>query len=972
MASGDYTHDVFISYNRAQEEWAEGLARRLRDAGLRVWFAPWSLRPGEAWIRGLERGVQESHYFVAVASPEWVEAAWPNLEAQMATLLDPAARAGRIIPLLHTPCDLPASTAIRQWIDFTDTHGDAERFEFRLAQLVATLDPAREYPQDFEAFRCARPDYDPDALPPPGPLPAGSRMPFAYNPLFVGRQEELRALARSLLGEGQATVISQVAAATGLGGIGKTQLAAAFVHRYGRGFSGGVFWLDMGIPDGIAEQVAECGGPGHMNLPGWPALTLPERVTAVRGEWQKPVRRLLVFDNAESPQVVDEWKPATGGAHVLVTSRCQEWPPAMGVQPLRLDTLPRADSLALLCRGQGHKGPPESCPICQAPANHAALAGICDTLGDLPLALHLAASYLHSYRHTLAPPAYLERLRAQPVLKDASLVGGVHDPSPTRHVQNVAATFRMSYDKLDPEEPSDALAQRIFAAAGHFAPGVAIPRELLQAALQVDSPQALGPALHRLRDLGLLELDDAGDPRLHQLLAAFAQGTAGAPEQSQAVAQAIVEVAYEANAGGLPGSMAPILPHLRNAATRAEAQGAQVASYLYGNLGCHLRAVADYRAARRAFERALHILEQQLGPVHADVATLANNLGNVLRDLGDLPAARQAFLRALRIWEKQLGPVHANVATAVNNLGGVLHDLGDLPAARQAFLRALHIDEAAFGPDHPNVARDVNNLGSVLHDLGDLPAARQAFVRALPIDEAAFGPDHPNVAIRVNNLGSVLQELGDLPAARQAFMRALRIDEAAFGPDHPNVARDVNNLGSVLQELGDVPAARQAYERALRIDEAAFGPDHPNVAIGVNNLGRVLQGLGDLPAARRAFERALRIWEKQLGPVHANVATALSNLGLVLHDLGDLPAARQAFLRALRIDEAAFGPDHPNVARDVNNLGSVLQELGDLPAARQACDRALRIFERAYGPDHPKTRTVRENLQTLQRRAGRE
>src|SRR6266540_845117 len=50
------------------------------------------------------------------------------------------------------------------------------------------------------------------------PLPAGSRMPLSRNSLFVGRAPELLAIATSLKSD-------QTAAVTGLGGIGKTQLA---------------------------------------------------------------------------------------------------------------------------------------------------------------------------------------------------------------------------------------------------------------------------------------------------------------------------------------------------------------------------------------------------------------------------------------------------------------------------------------------------------------------------------------------------------------------------------------------------------------------------------------------------------------------------------------------------------------------------------------------------------------------------
>jgi hypothetical protein len=76
-----------------------------------------------------------------------------------------------------------------------------------------------------------------DAVPAHGPLPAGSRMPLAPNPLFVGRGDELRRLAVALK-VGGIVALGQVVASTGLGGLGKTQLAVELVHRYGRFFAG--------------------------------------------------------------------------------------------------------------------------------------------------------------------------------------------------------------------------------------------------------------------------------------------------------------------------------------------------------------------------------------------------------------------------------------------------------------------------------------------------------------------------------------------------------------------------------------------------------------------------------------------------------------------------------------------------------------------------------------------------------------
>jgi len=147
-----YPYDVFLSHNKAQKDWTRTLALRLRDAGFKVWFDEWGLRTGENWIDGLERGLEESKKIVLVISPEFLDAEWPNFETNIAILKDPSSRKETIFPLIQTPCPLPKKLAYRQALDFSDTHHDPDRYEFKLAQLMADLDPARNRPTDFESF----------------------------------------------------------------------------------------------------------------------------------------------------------------------------------------------------------------------------------------------------------------------------------------------------------------------------------------------------------------------------------------------------------------------------------------------------------------------------------------------------------------------------------------------------------------------------------------------------------------------------------------------------------------------------------------------------------------------------------------------------------------------------------------------------------------------------------------------------
>jgi tetratricopeptide (TPR) repeat protein len=664
-----------------------------------------------------------------------------------------------------------------------------------------------------------------DEIPVPAALPTGSQLSVRHNRLFVGRSQDLRRLAAIFKQR-------EVVAVTGLGGLGKTQLAAEFAHRYGQYFAGGVFWLNCIKAEDVPGQVAHC-GRGLALHDDFDALPQLQQLQLVQQVWSNPLPRLLILDNCEERTVLEQWRPNTGGAHMLITSRKADWPLALEVQMLKLGTLTPAQSLALL---QQHR--PELA------ADDPALAEIAATLGHLPLALHLAGSYLERYRYAAKgqPAAYLAELQRSE-LTHQSLMTTDGEYSPTGHELHVAHTFALSWEQLDPNNPIDELTRRALLRASCFAAGEAIPRELLKASLGVTAEtteldQQVEDTLRRALGLGLLEERAKGALVLHRLLGAFIRRMAQGELSSalDAVEQTVQQAAGRLNQEGYPAPLTLWRPHLRAVAGAAATRGSAQAGALLNELGRHLEKVAEFVEARAALERALAIDEKVYGPEHPQVAASVNNLGMVLKELGELAEARKAFERALAIDEKAYPPEHPQVATFMNNLGLVLKELGELAEARKVLERALAIDEKAYPPEHPQVATFMNNLGLVLKELGELAEARKVLERALTIDEKVYGLKHPNVARDVNNLGLVLQDLGELAGARVAYERALAIDEKVYGPEHPSVATDVNNLGMVLKELGELAEARKVLEQALAIFKASLPANHPSIRTVQNNL----------------------------------------------------------------------------------------------------------------------------------------
>ena len=345
----------------------------------------------------------------------------------------------------------------------------------------------------------------PGELPPPGKLPPYSRMTMARNAMFTGREAELLALADALL-YGRNGGASLAITAQGIGGVGKTQLATEFAYRYGRFFPGGVYWLSFAEGGAVPAEIAACGEMMHLEreFGSWP---LARQTATVRREWQDGKPRLLIFDNCEERELLPQWPPQAGDCRILLTSRRRSWGRTSGTQTLPLDTLPREKSIELLQELSG-----------LGKADSSELEAIAGKLGDLPLALHLAGSFLRRYGTAVPPAAYLAQLSQPNLLAHASLMGrGVTD-NPTGHTLHVAQTFALSTDQLKPDDPVDGLALALLARLAYFAPSEPVPWALLRASLRQPAFDNNGlseldevDARRRLTDLGLAEVGEGAD-----------------------------------------------------------------------------------------------------------------------------------------------------------------------------------------------------------------------------------------------------------------------------------------------------------------------------------------------------------------------------------------------------------------------------------------------------------------------------
>jgi tetratricopeptide (TPR) repeat protein len=684
-------------------------------------------------------------------------------------------------------------------------------------------------------------------------VPGLSRVPVD-TALFVGRSDELLRLGEVLSESGRAAVV----AVHGLGGVGKSTLAARFAHRHADQF-GFRWWITADSPaaldTGLAE-LAETLQPATADLPVERRSALGVRWLATHEDW------LLVLDNVTGPQDVAGLLSRVWTGTVVITSRQRSGWRAGETVPL--DVLTESEAVQLLAR------------IVRSEWPEADLAGadrLCGELGWLPLAVEQAGAYLAQTR--TSPVAYLDLLARFPArMFTATAEGG--DAQRT-----MARVWHVTLDRL----ANTPAAGRVLRQLAWFAPD-GIPRDLLVGA--VGEPE-LSEALGRLAAYSMVTLT-GNTVAVHRLVQAVTRTPDPTdPHRQRAdianardVTAAVLSVALfgldSSNPVDWP-AYRMVLPHARALLENAmpDTDTAQT-SRLLNELGLYLKGQGDVGTAISYLARACNSYQRLDGPDHPDTLSSRNNLAHVYEAVGDLKRAIPLYEATLADRERVLGSHQPDTLSSRNNLAHAYQEVGDLKRAIPLYEVTLANCERFLGPDHPTTLISRNNLASAYQVMGDPERAIPLHEATLADRERVLGSDHPDNLLLRNNLACAYQAVGDLERAIPLYKSTLADSERILGPDHPNTLSSRNNLAHTYYVVGDLRRAIPLFEATLVDRERVLGLDHPKTMTSRNNLASAYQAVGDLERAVPLYAATLADCERILGPDHATTMTIRANL----------------------------------------------------------------------------------------------
>jgi len=796
-------------------------------------------------------------------------------------------------------------------------------------------------------------------------------VPAERSPFFTDRETVLRCLSTALW-EDPANAASHIQIISGPAGIGKTQVALEYAHRFRKLYSS-IIWLHVETFEIFLADLTRLA-----EILQLPAIYEHNRLQAVQGlrMWLEMASNwLVIFDNVEEFAVVHELLPVSRcKGHVLITTRTQ----ATGRLNNRFVLKEMdADEGALLLLRRAKLLPLHHDLAQVSPEQRTLARELCEQLGGFPLALDQAGSYIEETGCGLA--GYVERFQRR-----CSVLLSWRGNTPGNYSFSMTATVLLAREKAARRSavaldllhlcaflyPTDIPEQLITRGAPHL--GSRIQKAVADLLSLDEAFAALNASslLRRNAETRVLHM--------HRLVQSIIRDQLELQTQYVWVERALQALHYVFPASGYHERVLwplceLLLPHILTCIGHVEClppgkhqeRVRDTGASLLLKAASYLLEQARHHEAEAFLKRALDLCALEDGSVYVRSILVLRTMALLYQKLGNYTRAEALVRQILFNQQRELAEDDLSIAQTLITLAQLSGWQGKYADAEKFAHQALQSYQQAGDHDRYEMTEVFTTLAQISIWTGRYQIAVSWATRSLDIIEKTLGSDHPSLAGVIHSMAIASWEQGNYEQAEKLFQRAFGIWKHTLGPEHPFTGYPLHNQALLCKVRGEYQQAEELFWRVFQLWEQTFGPNHPERADPLKNLGEVYLLQQRYEEAEHVLQQALEIYQQSFGQEHPHMAVPWNILAAIAAEQEDYERAERLYQQSCQLCKQKLDQEHPYRAMALHGLGRLYMKRSMDMQAKFFFQQALTIRIHTLGMLHPDTQLTRELYQSL-------
>ncbi|NFA43609.1 TIR domain-containing protein [Clostridium botulinum] len=667
---------------------------------------------------------------------------------------------------------------------------------------------------------------------------------------------------------------NKVVVITGLGGIGKTQLAANYITNYINEYKL-IGWINasdaVSIQNSYIELVEKLDSEFlDANINQNTILRYVKNWLENNDKW------LIIYDNVKNPKELNELLPNPINGHVIITSQNAKW--SKFNPTIEVTQLTNRESINFLMK-RAEKDYETS------------MEELVSLLDNFPLSLEHAASYVHKTSRSFS--YYLNKFKS----RKGEMLSKAKRPEDYNHT--IATTWEIAFDEIK-ENCQDAIEFLYF--ISFLAPDD-IPLEMLKLEEESDiniieilrDDFRIDDVIENLLNYSLINCNNnctnmINIHRLVQIVVRYKLSQDIEEEWCKNIINIFNQI-FRDDRNNLSSQLhfKELLPHAIQVIENAINIGikSKELSFLCENVGLLLNEIADYSKAIKILKYGLNIGKKIFDYNCEDIAKYIINLGLVEKLSGNISEGIRYYNKAVNIYEKLNLTCSVEYAKLINNIGRVKMDQGKYDESYGLILKSFNILENLNVEYNIENILILSNLALSLEHIGNIDDSIRYNRKVLGILKKNNINESQAMATCLNNLSTCLWKKGKLCSAFILSSRVVKIEESIFGDRHPTVALYYSNLANLLICRGDLLQARNYIVKAFKINRYIYGMDHYSIGKELFNCFCLLSEQKKYKPAKICLEKSINIYKKFYGKTYSELSEDYFRLAEVIMKIID-------------------------------------------------------------------------------------